>query len=199
MAAPSSRCGGGERGAPGSGREGADEGEDAASGPGRVAQEDVRLGRVRLREVWRQAAALSSRQPRVPWRLDTLAARTGGSPSRLQHLFQAELGVTPRQLRTWQRLRDVRRRFAAGGSLTLAAHKAGFGASTSPGDPRPSPPEQSPRAPRFQPFRGQTLTLEKRGWPSMRKSPGHSPRRLRGATKPHDGARSWRGRVAGTQ
>ncbi|MCY1033341.1 helix-turn-helix domain-containing protein [Corallococcus sp. BB11-1] len=73
-----------------------------------------------------EAAALISRQPRVPWRLDTLAARTGVSPSRLQHLFQAELGVTPRQLRTWQRLRDVSRRFAAGESLTLAAHEAGF-------------------------------------------------------------------------
>jgi hypothetical protein len=52
---PSSRCGGGERGARGRGREGADEGEDTASGLGRVAQEDVRLRRVCLREVWRQA------------------------------------------------------------------------------------------------------------------------------------------------
>lgn len=84
--------------------------------PGRYASD------ARVEEV----AALISRQPDALWRLDTLAARTGVSPSRLQHLFQAELGVTPRQLRTWQRLREASRRFAAGGNLTLAAHEAGF-------------------------------------------------------------------------
>jgi AraC-like DNA-binding protein len=84
--------------------------------PGRYASDD------RVEEV----AALISRQPEALWRLDTLAARTGLSPSRLQHLFQAELSVTPRQLRTWQRLREVSRRFAAGENLTLAAHEAGF-------------------------------------------------------------------------
>lgn len=73
-----------------------------------------------------EAAALISHQPEAHWRLSTLAARTGVSPSRLQHLFQAELGVTPRQLRTWQRLREVSRRFAAGENLTVAAHEAGF-------------------------------------------------------------------------
>jgi hypothetical protein len=57
-------CGGGERGAPGSGQHGADEGEDAASRRGRVAQEDVRLRRVRLREVWRQAAGAGVREGR---------------------------------------------------------------------------------------------------------------------------------------
>jgi AraC-like DNA-binding protein len=84
--------------------------------PGRYASD------ARVEEV----AALISRQPDALWRLATLAARTGVSPSRLQHLFRAELGVTPRQLRTWQRLREVSRRFAAGESLTLAAHEAGF-------------------------------------------------------------------------
>ncbi|MFP2923611.1 helix-turn-helix domain-containing protein [Pyxidicoccus sp. 3LG] len=84
--------------------------------PGRYASD------ARVEEV----AALISRQPESLWRLDTLAARTGVSPSRLQHLFRAELGVTPRQLRTWQRLREVSRRFAEGESLTLAAHEAGF-------------------------------------------------------------------------
>ncbi len=73
-----------------------------------------------------EVAAWISRQPDALWRLEALAARTGVSPSRLQHLFQAELGVTPRQLRTWQRLREVSRRFAAGENLTLAAHEAGF-------------------------------------------------------------------------
>ncbi|WP_158625267.1 AraC family transcriptional regulator [Corallococcus terminator] len=73
-----------------------------------------------------EVAVLISRQPELPWRLDALAARTGVSPSRLQHLFQTELGVTPRQLRTWQRLREVTRRFAAGENLTLAAHESGF-------------------------------------------------------------------------
>lgn len=73
-----------------------------------------------------EVAALISRQPDALWRLPVLAARAGISPSRLQHLFRAQLGVTPRQLRTWQRLRQVSRRFAEGESLTLAAHEAGF-------------------------------------------------------------------------
>jgi hypothetical protein len=49
ISGPPSRWGEGERGDWGSGQEGADEAEDAASGLGRVAQEDVRLQRVRLR------------------------------------------------------------------------------------------------------------------------------------------------------
>lgn len=84
--------------------------------PGRYASD------ARVEEV----AVLISRQPGALWRLPALAARTGVSPSRLQHLFRAELGVTPRQLRTWQRLREVSRRFAEGESLTVAAHEAGF-------------------------------------------------------------------------
>ncbi|NMO20374.1 helix-turn-helix transcriptional regulator [Pyxidicoccus fallax] len=84
--------------------------------PGRYASD------ARVEEV----AALISNQPDALWRLPALAARTGVSASRLQHLFRAELGVTPRQLRTWQRLREVCRRFAEGESLTLAAHEAGF-------------------------------------------------------------------------
>ena len=74
MAAPPSRCGGeerdappgrsrgGERGAGGRGEAGAEEGEDAASRlGGAAAQEDVRLRRVRLREVWRKAAGAGVR------------------------------------------------------------------------------------------------------------------------------------------
>jgi hypothetical protein len=45
---PPRRCGGGERGAPGNGEAGTEEGEDAASGLSRAAQEDVRLRRVHL-------------------------------------------------------------------------------------------------------------------------------------------------------
>jgi hypothetical protein len=52
---PQSRRGGGEGGAPGSGQQGAAEGEGAASGVGGVVEEEVRLRRVVLREVWRQA------------------------------------------------------------------------------------------------------------------------------------------------
>ena len=58
---PPRRCEGVERGAPGSGQQGAAEGEGAASGLGGVVGEDVRLRRVRLREVWRQAAGFGVR------------------------------------------------------------------------------------------------------------------------------------------
>jgi hypothetical protein len=61
--APPSGSGGGERGAPGSGKQGADEAEDTASRLGRAAQQDVRVGRVRLREVCRQAASAGVREP----------------------------------------------------------------------------------------------------------------------------------------
>ncbi|MCB9613585.1 MAG: helix-turn-helix transcriptional regulator [Sandaracinus sp.] len=58
--------------------------------------------------------------------LATLADEVGLSPSRLQHLFRQELGITPRQLRTWRRLHEVARRVSEGETLTRAGLEAGF-------------------------------------------------------------------------
>lgn len=55
-----------------------------------------------------------------------IAAASGLSSSRLQHLFTAEVGVPLRRYRGWQRLRSAIRTAAAGASLTEAAHTAGF-------------------------------------------------------------------------
>lgn len=71
---PPSGSGGDKRGAPGSGQQGADEAEDAARQLGRVTQENVRHRRVRLREVWRQAASAGVRD------------EAGGMRAILEHL-----------------------------------------------------------------------------------------------------------------
>lgn len=55
-----------------------------------------------------------------------VAAASGLSASRFQHLFTAEVGVPFRRYRGWQRLRSAIRVAAAGASLTDAAHAAGF-------------------------------------------------------------------------
>ncbi len=55
ISAPPRGSGEGERGAPGSFEAGNEEGADSASGLGRAATKDLRVGCVRLRQVWRQA------------------------------------------------------------------------------------------------------------------------------------------------
>lgn len=90
---------------------------------------DARVGasvrrHARDRRVEAVAQRLASAQENEP--LDELAAGVGLSASRLQHLFRAELGITPRQLRTWQRLQAVARRVSEGDDLTRAALEAGF-------------------------------------------------------------------------
>ncbi|MEU6829825.1 helix-turn-helix transcriptional regulator [Nocardia beijingensis] len=61
-----------------------------------------------------------------PLRLAQLAAAVGLSASRLGHLFRAELGLAfPPYLR-WARLRQAMDHARRGGTLTDAAHAAGF-------------------------------------------------------------------------
>jgi len=72
-----SRSGGCERGAPGSGQQGADEGEDAARRPGGAAEEEVRLRRVRQCEVWRKEGCSGVREGRGRGASDTGAPGPG--------------------------------------------------------------------------------------------------------------------------
>jgi len=58
--------------------------------------------------------------------LSEVAARSGLSPGRLQHRFNAELGLAPRRFRVWHRLVRALDLAVAGGSLTRAALDAGF-------------------------------------------------------------------------
>ncbi|MEV4173074.1 helix-turn-helix transcriptional regulator [Nonomuraea sp. NPDC049709] len=61
-----------------------------------------------------------------PVRLGVLAAAVYLSPSRLAHLFSAHVGIPLRPYVRWQRLQHAIRLVAAGESLTVAAHGAGF-------------------------------------------------------------------------
>lgn len=55
-----------------------------------------------------------------------LARRATMSPSRLQHVFAAEVGMPIRRYALWQRLRHSARLMVDGLSATQAAHRAGF-------------------------------------------------------------------------
>ncbi|MGM7645512.1 helix-turn-helix transcriptional regulator [Nocardia sp. JW2] len=61
-----------------------------------------------------------------PVRLGELAQRAGLSESRLAHLFSAEVGLPFRAYVRWLRMQHAIRLFAAGRTLTEAAHGAGF-------------------------------------------------------------------------
>jgi AraC-like DNA-binding protein len=61
-----------------------------------------------------------------PVRLGVLADAVHLSPSRLAHLFSAQVGIPLRPYVRWQRLQQAIRLVAAGETLTTAANGAGF-------------------------------------------------------------------------
>lgn len=63
---------------------------------------------------------------RGPVRLRTVADAVHLSPSWLAHLFSAHVGIPLRPYVRWLRLQSAVSRVAAGESLTVAAHSAGF-------------------------------------------------------------------------
>lgn len=73
-----------------------------------------------------RAAAMVANLLELPPALHSLSGAVGLSPSRLQHLFQSEIGLTPRELRRWYRIQAVTRAVNEGDNLTTAAHRAGF-------------------------------------------------------------------------
>ncbi|MCZ8112253.1 MAG: helix-turn-helix domain-containing protein [Betaproteobacteria bacterium] len=81
---------------------------------------DARIARV-VREV--------ERRPDAFGRLQDAAALACLSPSRFRARFDAEIGMPFRRYRLWRRMAAVMRTVAAGGSLTEAAHAAGFASS----------------------------------------------------------------------
>lgn len=64
--------------------------------------------------------------PQFAYSLEDLALRVHLSPSRLLHLFKAEIGIPFRRFRLWNRLRHVSRVFASRSSMTEAALDSGF-------------------------------------------------------------------------
>lgn len=62
--------------------------------------------------------------------LDEVARAVHLSPSRLSHLFRQELGLPFRAYVRWERLRTALLLLSSGGSLTQAAHEAGFADSS---------------------------------------------------------------------
>ena len=81
---------------------------------------DARIARV-VREI--------ERRPDAFGRLQDAAALACLSPSRFRARFDAEVGLPFRRYRLWRRMAAVMRTIAAGGSLTEAAHAAGFSSS----------------------------------------------------------------------
>jgi AraC family transcriptional regulator len=78
---------------------------------------DPRVARAR-------AALGSAPDRRLP--LAEVAAHVALSPSRLAHLLRAEMGMPARRYLLWLRLRDAVGALTHGGSITAAAHAAGF-------------------------------------------------------------------------
>ena len=81
---------------------------------------DARIARV-VREI--------ERRPDTFGRLQDAAALACLSPSRFRARFDSELGLPFRRYRLWRRMAAVMRMVAAGGTLTEAAHAAGFSSS----------------------------------------------------------------------
>ena len=65
-----------------------------------------------------------------PTSLAQLAAEVGLSPSRLRHLFRSSAGLSLQRYRLWRRLFLALQLSAEEGSLTRAAHAAGFADSS---------------------------------------------------------------------
>ncbi|GAA2430035.1 AraC family transcriptional regulator [Actinomadura vinacea] len=62
----------------------------------------------------------------APVRLETVAARAGLSASRLRHVFTQQLGLPFTTCVRWARLQAAMATVRGGGTLTAAAHAAGF-------------------------------------------------------------------------
>jgi AraC-like DNA-binding protein len=69
------------------------------------------------------------RHPEAFGRLHDAASLARLSPSRFRARFDAEVGVPFRRYRSWRRMAVVMRTLCAGGTLTEAAHEAGFSSS----------------------------------------------------------------------
>lgn len=76
--------------------------------------------------VVRALAWLRSVPARSHPKLDELAEVAGLSPSRFTHVFKESLGLPLRTYLLWQRLLRASRAMQSSGSLTEAAHQAGF-------------------------------------------------------------------------
>jgi len=76
------------------------------------------------------AVRLLEARPQDYPRIQDLAVRAGLSASRLQALLTPAVGMPFRRYRLWRRMAVVMRTLAAGGTLTDAAHEAGFAGSS---------------------------------------------------------------------
>jgi AraC-like DNA-binding protein len=79
--------------------------------------------------VLERALRTLERDPDAFTDVDALAKQVRLSASRLQHVFSARVGLPFRRYRLWRRMTAAARILAAGGTLTRAAHGAGFASS----------------------------------------------------------------------
>ncbi|GLK56078.1 AraC-like DNA-binding protein [Methylopila capsulata] len=83
-------------------------------------------GRARREVDPRVAAAVAALAAEEAPTLGAVARAARLSPSRLQHLFKAEIGVPLRRYRSWTRMRRAIAEIVTGANFTTAAHAAGF-------------------------------------------------------------------------
>ncbi len=87
---------------------------------------DPRSGRPAQDPRIRRALAVIADIPDRKTTLPVLAARVGLSPSRFAHLFKEHAAMPLHRYLLWLRLQDALRALSGGGTLTEAAHAAGF-------------------------------------------------------------------------
>lgn len=92
---------------------------------GLVESESLRVDR-RVTSALRKLEPVVEGLDAAECRLDRVAAGLKLSASRTQHLIREVTGVPFRRYRTWVRMRVAARTLAHGGTLTEAAHAAGF-------------------------------------------------------------------------
>lgn len=77
----------------------------------------------------RRVCQMIDEQAEEPLTLKILSAETGSSPHRLQRIFKAAMGITPRQYAESRRLDHFKQNVRTGISVTSAMYDAGYGSS----------------------------------------------------------------------
>ena len=87
-------------------------------------------GGKRCSNLVRQVCRISQQTALRPYILSTLSSQFRVSPSHLQRLFKAALGISPAQYARAYRIKAVKRALRSGSDVTSAIYEAGFGSNS---------------------------------------------------------------------